>query len=40
MSQTKIIGQMPVGPGPGAELTVICQATSAIQQDIGPKIDT
>jgi hypothetical protein len=39
MSQKKnFFGQGPVGPWPGAKKTGICQAISAISQDIGPKI--
>jgi hypothetical protein len=39
MSQKKtFFGQGPVGPG--AKKTVICQAISAISQDVGPKIET
>jgi hypothetical protein len=33
-------GQGPVGQRPAAKKTVICQAISAISQDIGPKIET
>ena len=41
MSQKKIfLGRGPVGPGPGAKKTVICQAISAIWQDTGLKFET
>jgi hypothetical protein len=39
MSQKKF-GPGPIGPRPGAKKTVICQAISAISQNIGPKIET
>jgi hypothetical protein len=41
MSQKLLFfGQGPVGPRPEAKKTGICQAISAISQDIGPKIET